>query len=193
MLQLNDISLQFAGDLLYKHVDLIFQPDHCYGIIGANGAGKSTLLRIISGQDDADSGRIVLAKGARIGYLEQEAIEMGDNPIFEEVLSAQVEILNAERRLKHLEEQLGANPTESQLAAAGRARDEYELLGGYTYELSLFGYEFGLVRQGLALFALLPIWLYRGEQGYHPRWMRYLFYGFYPAHLLVLGLLKFIL
>jgi hypothetical protein len=68
-----------------------------------------------------------------------------------------------------------------------------ELLGGYTYELSLFGYEFGLVRQGLALFALLPIWLYRGEQGYHPRWMRYLFYGFYPAHLLVLGLLKFIL
>ncbi len=49
MLQLNDISLQFAGDLLYKHVDLLFQPDHCYGIIGANGAGKSTLLRIISG------------------------------------------------------------------------------------------------------------------------------------------------
>ena len=42
---LTDISLQFAGDLLYKHVDLIFQPDHCYGIIGANGAGKSTLLR----------------------------------------------------------------------------------------------------------------------------------------------------
>ena len=41
MLQLNDISLQFAGDLLYKHVDLLFQPDHCYGIIGANGAGKS--------------------------------------------------------------------------------------------------------------------------------------------------------
>ena len=50
MLQLNDISLQFAGDLLYKHVDLLFQPDHCYGIIGANGAGKSTLLRIISGE-----------------------------------------------------------------------------------------------------------------------------------------------
>ena len=50
MLTLTDISLQFAGDLLYKHVDLIFQPDHCYGIIGANGAGKSTLLRIISGE-----------------------------------------------------------------------------------------------------------------------------------------------
>ena len=50
MLTLTDISLQFAGDLLYKHVDLIFQPNHCYGIIGANGAGKSTLLRIISGE-----------------------------------------------------------------------------------------------------------------------------------------------
>ena len=58
MLQLNDISLQFAGDLLYKHVDLIFQPDHCYGIIGANGAGKSTLLRIISGELPPTTGTV---------------------------------------------------------------------------------------------------------------------------------------
>ena len=60
MLQLNDISLQFAGDLLYKHVDLIFQPDHCYGIIGANGAGKSTLLRIISGIYKPNCGQVTI-------------------------------------------------------------------------------------------------------------------------------------
>ncbi len=38
-----DVSLQFAGSTLYKHVDLKFAAGNCYGIIGANGAGKSTL------------------------------------------------------------------------------------------------------------------------------------------------------
>ena len=65
-----------------------------------------------------------------------------------------------------------------------------ELLGGFMYEIPLFGGTFELTRQGLALLALIPIWLYRGRQGYHSRWFRYFCYAFYPAHLLILGLLK---
>lgn len=37
--------------------------------------------------------------------------------------------------------------------------------------------------------ALLPIWLYRGRQGPHGPWLRWVWYGFYPAHLLVLWLI----
>ena len=58
MLTVSDVSLQFAGDLLYKHVDLIFQRGHCYGIIGANGAGKSTTLKAVSGLMRAKTGQI---------------------------------------------------------------------------------------------------------------------------------------
>ncbi len=65
-----------------------------------------------------------------------------------------------------------------------------EMLSGFAYEIPLFGTTFFFVRQGLALLALIPIWLYKGRQGHHSKAFRYFCYAFYPAHLLVLGLLK---
>ncbi len=144
ILQLEHVTKSFGGRTLFADATLRLEEYDRLALVGPNGAGKTTLLRIISGEEDADSGRIVLAKDARIGYLEQEAIEMGENPVFEEVLSSQVEILEAERRLKRLESELGANPTDQQLAAAGRARDNYELLGGYTIESKVRSVLFGL-------------------------------------------------
>lgn len=144
ILQLEQLSKSFGGRVLFQNVSLRLEEYDHLALVGPNGAGKTTLLKVISGQEDADEGRVVLAKDARIGYLEQEAIEMGANPIFEEVLSSQTEILEAERRLKKLEAELGANPTESQLAAAGRARDQYEILGGYTIESKVKSVLFGL-------------------------------------------------
>lgn len=61
-----------------------------------------------------------------------------------------------------------------------------ELLGGLMYPVQLFGMEFELCQQGLALLALIPIWLYRGRQGYHSRPFQYLCYAFYPVHMLLL-------
>lgn len=64
-----------------------------------------------------------------------------------------------------------------------------ELLGGLYYDVTLFGIDFELVQQSLALLALVPIWLYRGKQGYHAQWFRYFNYAFYPVHCLILALL----
>ena len=61
-----------------------------------------------------------------------------------------------------------------------------ELLGGLMYPVQLFGIEFELCQQGLALLALIPIWLYRGRQGYHSKPFQYLCYAFYPVHMLLL-------
>ena len=63
-----------------------------------------------------------------------------------------------------------------------------ELLGGLMYPIRLFGMEFELCQQGLALLALLPIWLYRGRQGYHSKPFQYFCYAFYPMHMLVIVL-----
>ena len=65
-----------------------------------------------------------------------------------------------------------------------------ELLGGFTYEIRLWGETWAFVRQGFALLALIPIWLYRGRQGVHNRLLQYAYYAFYPLHRLILGVIK---
>ena len=144
IMQLEHIAKSFGGRQLFHDVTFRLEEYDRLALVGPNGAGKTTMLNIISGQEDADEGRVLFAKGARVGYLEQEAIEMADQPIFEEVMSSQVEVLEAERRLYKLEHELGEDPTPQQLAAAGRARDAYEVLGGYTIEAKVRSVMFGL-------------------------------------------------
>lgn len=63
-----------------------------------------------------------------------------------------------------------------------------ELLGGLVYPIQLFGMEFELCQQGLALLSLIPIWLYLGRQGYHSKPFQYLCYAFYPVHMAIIVL-----
>lgn len=144
ILQLEHITKSFGSRTLFSDVSFKLEEHDRLALVGPNGAGKTTLLNIITGHEDADSGRVLFAKGARVGYLEQEAIEMGENTIFEEVLSAQSEILNQEKRMRQLEVSLGANPTQAQLDAYGRARDAYEAMGGYALESRVRAVLFGL-------------------------------------------------
>lgn len=67
-----------------------------------------------------------------------------------------------------------------------------QLLGGLYYGISIFGFQIELAQQGLALLALLPIWLYRGRQGLHSRGFQLFCYAFYPAHMLLLCLAAYL-
>ena len=60
------------------------------------------------------------------------------------------------------------------------------MLKGMYYTFTVAGHEFELAQQSLALLALIPIWLYKGERGYYSRWFKWFCYGFYPAHLIIL-------
>lgn len=67
-----------------------------------------------------------------------------------------------------------------------------ELLGGYCFFINIFGMKLEIVEQGLALLALIPIWLYRGRRGYHSKAFQYFCYGFYPGHMLFLVLIGYL-
>lgn len=67
-----------------------------------------------------------------------------------------------------------------------------EVLSGFYYEVEVFGHTMNLVRQGFALLALIPIWLYRGNQGLYNKVIKNVYYWFYPVHLLVLAVVRMV-
>ena len=66
----------------------------------------------------------------------------------------------------------------------------FEILQGLGYEIQLFGHNYFFVQQGFAVLALIPIWLYRGKQGPYNKYIKWIYYGFYPVHLLLLAVIR---
>jgi ATP-binding cassette, subfamily F, member 3 len=73
MLHLNDISLRVGGRLLLEAATVHVPAGHRVGLVGRNGSGKTSLLRLIQGETQPDAGTLRLRKGARIGWVAQEA------------------------------------------------------------------------------------------------------------------------
>ena len=144
IMQVEHLTKSFGGRTLFSDACFRLEAHDRLALVGPNGAGKTTMLKVITGHEDADSGNVVFAKGAVVGYLEQEAIEMEDRSIFDEVISSQQEILEAEQRLHELEASLNENSIPEKLAACGRARERYEALGGYRLESQVRSVLFGL-------------------------------------------------
>ena len=86
MITVNDISMNFSGQTLFKHVDLKFVPGNCYGIIGANGAGKSTFLRILSGDLEPTTGEVIIPKEERMSILKQDHFQYDDYTVLDTVI-----------------------------------------------------------------------------------------------------------
>ncbi len=87
MLNLNDVTVRLGGRTIIDGASARLPPKGRIGLIGRNGAGKTTLVRTITGGIEADAGSIDMPRGARLGYIAQEA-PAGDRTPFETVLAA---------------------------------------------------------------------------------------------------------
>ena len=86
MLSANNINLQYGKRILFDDVNIKFNGDNCYGVIGANGAGKSTFLKILSGEIEANKGNISIEPGKRIAVLTQNHSEYDDFRVIDAVM-----------------------------------------------------------------------------------------------------------
>ena len=147
ILSCQNISKSFGTDEVLRDVSFHIEANEKAAIVGINGAGKSTLLKIIMQKEQPDSGEVVLAKDATIGYLAQHQDISGDLSIYEEVLTARGDVLEMEQRLREMEGQmdrLSGAELERLLDSYHRMNHEFERLGGYTYRSEVAGVLKGL-------------------------------------------------
>ena len=90
MLNLNGINVRLGGRTILDGASAALPPGSRVGLIGRTGAGKSTLVRGIAGMLEPDDGSADMPKGARLGYIAQEAPSGTATP-FDTVLAADVE------------------------------------------------------------------------------------------------------
>jgi ATP-binding cassette subfamily F protein 3 len=90
MLGLNNITVRLGGRTILDGATASLPPGSRVGLIGRNGAGKSTMVRVIAGLLEPDDGSADMPRGARIGYIAQEAPHGIATP-FETVLAADTE------------------------------------------------------------------------------------------------------
>ncbi|MFQ7649965.1 MAG: ribosomal protection-like ABC-F family protein [Roseburia hominis] len=147
ILSCQNISKSFGTDEILKNVSFHIEANEKAAIVGINGAGKSTLLKIIMQKETPDTGEVILAKDATIGYLAQYQDVSGHRTIYEEVLDAKQNIIEMEERLRGMETQMNAltgQELEALLDGYHRLSHEFELLGGYTYRSEVTGILKGL-------------------------------------------------
>ena len=70
-MQLNDLSMSFGTQELFKNINLFIGKNEKIGIIGVNGAGKTTFFKIIMGIIEADEGKVILENNSRVEWLPQ--------------------------------------------------------------------------------------------------------------------------
>ena len=83
MIQFEDIVKAYGGDPVLENARFTLGKREKCALVGRNGAGKTTLFRLIIGQEEPDSGNIVIPKHYRIGYLNQH-IQFSKDTIIEE-------------------------------------------------------------------------------------------------------------
>ena len=147
ILSCQNICKAFGENVILNNASFHIEEREKAALIGCNGAGKTTLLRIIMQEISADSGTVVLSKDKNIGYLAQYQDIHGHHTIYEELLTTKQHIIDMERRIRNLEQEMN-NVTGDDLnhlmETYTRLTHQFELENGYAYKSELTGVLKGL-------------------------------------------------
>ncbi len=127
MLTVSNLSVQFGKRILFDEVNVTFTQGNCYGIIGANGAGKSTFLKILSGEIDPTSGRVILEPGKRMSVLNQNHNMFDEHTVLETVIMGNKTLFSVKKEM----DELYLNYTDENADRIGELQVQFEEMNGW--------------------------------------------------------------
>ncbi len=148
VLSVQAVAKRFGERLVFSEVSFRLAHGDRVGLVGPNGVGKTTLLRVAAGLDAADAGNVAIARGTRIGFMEQEVLFEAAGTVEEHARGAAAHLRELEAEMHEIEPRLGSGDPEL-LERYSEAQHQFEHAGGYDFEAAV-----GRVLGGLGLDAL---------------------------------------
>jgi ATP-binding cassette ChvD family protein len=98
VIEAKGLTKSYGDKLLIENLTFHLPPAGIVGVIGPNGAGKTTLFRMITGQEQPDSGTIRVGETVKLGYVDQSRDALPANKNVWEVISDGVDEIDLGRR-----------------------------------------------------------------------------------------------
>ena len=98
VIEVNNVTKTYGDRVLFENLTFSLPPAGIVGIIGPNGAGKTTLFRLITGQEQPDSGTFRVGETVALGYVDQmhDDLDAGKS-VWENITDGQETILLGNR------------------------------------------------------------------------------------------------
>jgi ATP-binding cassette ChvD family protein len=101
VIEATDLCKGYGDRLLIDNLNFRLPPGGIVGVIGPNGAGKTTLFRMITGQEQPDSGALRLGATVSLGYVDQSRDSLDDSKtVWEEISNGENEILVGKNKIQ---------------------------------------------------------------------------------------------
>jgi ATP-binding cassette ChvD family protein len=92
VIEAKGLTKAYGDKLLFDGLDFTLPPGGIVGVIGPNGAGKSTLFKLITGQEQPDSGTIEVGSTVKLGYVDQSRDDLDPNKNVWQEISDELEV-----------------------------------------------------------------------------------------------------
>ena len=140
MLSVQNVSVSFGGEYLFKDISFRLGPGNRVGLVGKNGAGKSTLLHLIARDTPVSEGSISQEKTVQLGFLKQDIDFDYGRTVLEEAYQAFTEIKALEQQMEDINLGLTtrtdyeSDSYNELIVQLNEVTERYEIIGGYNYQ-----------------------------------------------------------